>query len=522
AGCIAAMILLAISYDLLPPEPPLEFQVVSSLVFWSGLFFELYFWGFMTWTLGDLACEVEKAHAVSKDEDNAAFRASRRVRTCQRSVMLVCFARISNTAHILLFAGYLWPIPASLRKDVYRITGNSHAAYLFVDSGLWANVWYLTITLSCLVIFGAPWAAKALKDEEERRAARRKQRQASYVSNPADDWQRQVEDLARRAITLDALLRFYQGLGKEYMTHFDPSWHTTDDIVRQVIIPLSKEEGSDMAKVLMKGQRVRPAAMVTHTWRARFRDLVAAVVADALHETEYGRIAKLLDADMALVRRWLRKTSELQTTYWICAFCVNQHASICTPSWPILDSSGKEVPGCGCEHPKFFNTDQPCRNGMSIPCEMNKFSDMIGWLAATDSTFIQVIATDSEMELFTRAWCVAEVAEAYMMGVGQKLKIESQAALKQRSAEMKNLRIEDMKASRVEDVQEILDRIPEKAEFNQQLQHLFGKLFRNLWQLHPSERVKMAFREVRWKLTLPNADDNQHGDDESELQNADV
>ena len=40
--------------------------------------------------------------------------------------------------------------------------------------------------------------------------------------------------------------------------------------------------------------------------------------------------------------------------------------------------------------------------------------DMIGWLAATDSTFIQVIATDSEMELFTRAWCVAEVAEAYM------------------------------------------------------------------------------------------------------------
>ncbi|CAJ1413147.1 unnamed protein product, partial [Effrenium voratum] len=308
-------------------------------------------------------------------------------------------------------------------------------------------------------------------DEEERRAARRKQRQASYVSNPADDWQRQVEDLARRAITLDALLRFYQGLGKEYMTHFDPSWHTTDDIVRQVIIPLSKEEGSDMAKVLMKGQRVRPAAMVTHTWRARFRDLVAAVVADALHETEYGRIAKLLDADMALVRRWLRKTSELQTTYWICAFCVNQHASICTPSWPILDSSGKEVPGCGCEHPKFFNTDQPCRNGMSIPCEMNKFSDMIGWLAATDSTFIQVIATDSEMELFTRAWCVAEVAEAYMMGVGQKLKIESQAALKQRSAEMKNLRIEDMKASRVEDVQEILDRIPEKDRHNLGLRH---------------------------------------------------
>lgn len=36
-----------------------------------------------------------------------------------------------------------------------------------------------------------------------------------FLPFEADDWQRQVEDLARRAITLDALLRFYQGLGKE-------------------------------------------------------------------------------------------------------------------------------------------------------------------------------------------------------------------------------------------------------------------------------------------------------------------
>jgi hypothetical protein len=28
----------------------------------------------------------------------------------------------------------------------------------------------------------------------------------------------------------------------------------------------------------------------------------------------------------------------------------------------------------------------------------------------------QVLAVDGDLELFSRAWCVAEVAEAYMMG----------------------------------------------------------------------------------------------------------
>ena len=34
----------------------------------------------------------------------------------------------------------------------------------------------------------------------------------------------------------------------------------------------------------MKGRRVRPGAMVTHTWHSRFRDLVAACCADGLEE----------------------------------------------------------------------------------------------------------------------------------------------------------------------------------------------------------------------------------------------
>ena len=139
---------------------------------------------------------------------------------------------------------------------------------------------------------------------------------------------------------------------------------------------------------------------------------------------------------------------------------------------------------------------------MSINCEMNKFSDMIAWLAATDSSFKQVLVVDSELELFSRAWCVAEIAEAYMMGMKQLLKIDSALTLQHRTEKLKAVRIEDMKASRPEDVEQILNRIPNKIEFNLQLQRLFGKLFGTLWHLHPSERLKMTCREIRWQLAL--------------------
>ena len=53
----------------------------------------------------------------------------------------------------------------------------------------------------------------------------------------------------------------------------------------------------------MNGRRPRPTAMVTHTWHGRFRDLVAAVVADALEESNFRRIARLLETDLHMVKR---------------------------------------------------------------------------------------------------------------------------------------------------------------------------------------------------------------------------
>merc|ERR1719313_2921127 len=79
-------------------------------------------------------------------------------------------------------------------------------------------------------------------------------------------------------------------------------------------------------------------------------------------------------------------------SYWICAFCVDQHVSIC-------DTPGKE---------KYENGDPRC--------EMDKFEAMMSFLKnlpGTNGRFMQVIAVDRKFEIFERAWCLAEIAEAH-------------------------------------------------------------------------------------------------------------
>eukprot|EP00434_Breviolum_minutum_P012329 symbB.v1.2.010865.t2/scaffold716.1/size187362/18 len=440
-----------------------------------------------------------------------------KVRSYRRSLVIFSTTRLLILARVMLFGGYLWPVPAHMAEKVYENQGSSFATYLLTDSSLASNLWFLALLLGVLYLVGLHSVSATHRRHEENQARLRKRAERRKTYEPAQDagWQEKVEDLAKRAISLDALLTFYSGLGRDYMHNFDSKVHTTDDVVRQAIIPLSalhqsdlllaKKKSVDMSMLSMKGRRVRPGAMVTHTWHSRFRDLVAACCADGLEESNYLRISLLLDTDMDLIRHWLRRCGELKSTYWICAFCVNQHKGICHPSFPLYDSAtGATVKPCECNCPKYLNTDPPCRSDLahpiSINCEMNKFSDMIAWLAATDDEFRQVLVVDANLELFSRAWCMAEIAEAYMMGMKQLLKIESGNALQQRNAKLKALRIEDMKASRAEDVQEILHRIPDKDEFNRQLQRLFGKLFGTFWHLHPSERLKIACRELRWQL----------------------
>jgi len=215
--------------------------------------------------------------------------------------------------------------------------------------------------------------------------------------------------------------------------------------------------------------------MVTHNWSNLFRDLVAAIIADALNQSTFSLVAEILDRDVVILERMLSKQA-LSMTYWVCAFSVNQHTSICgqNPGRSVDPVTHVEHSVCGCGSPSFLNDTLPLRSdGKSIPCQMNKFDDLMAFLSATDEDFAQVVAVDREFGLFGRAWCLAELAMADKMGMIQHLKLPSRQDLdEQRRLSLEGLQVEKMHAARPEDVVEILSKIPDIPAFNTRLREM--------------------------------------------------
>ena len=290
-------------------------------------------------------------------------------------------------------------------------------------------------------------------------------------------WEKKTRELANRGISLEEFLAFYKNLGDTVMQSFQPSVHTTTDVVRLAIIPLTASSCSSYAQLVNKGAKVLPKKMVTHNWSNLFRDLLASVISEALGEHTFEFVAELLSdkAGVEALEDMLRVHGSLQETYWICAFAVNQHAGICgsNPSGTVDPVTGLTHPTCQCSEPKFFNEDPPLNDdGKSIQCEMNKFDDMMALLARENPDFAEVVAVDASLDLFGRAWCVAELAEAHRMGMAQSLKMRNKETLLRRQLTLQGLKVENMKASRPEDVVEILAKIPDKEAFNAKLQEL--------------------------------------------------
>ena len=78
------------------------------------------------------------------------------------------------------------------------------------------------------------------------------------------------------------------------MQSFQPSVHTTTDVVRLAIIPLTASSCSSYAQLVNKGEKVLPKKMVTHNWSNLFRDLLASVISKALGEHTFEFVAELL------------------------------------------------------------------------------------------------------------------------------------------------------------------------------------------------------------------------------------
>ncbi|CAK0863603.1 unnamed protein product [Prorocentrum cordatum] len=341
---------------------------------------------------------------------------------------------------------------------------------LFLGADLIAN--------SCLVL--SYWGLVPRPAIRGRRASRQTHlNQEPRLPQRSDsEWDRKVGELANRGITLRALLHFYMDLGVRNMPHFDPDAHSTEDVARQAIIPLTAADPTfgpcALATKLMEGRPTLAQRMVTHTWRNKFADLIAAIVADALDQTTYEAILPRLKPHLigCLVEE-LETGGRLEITYWVCVASVNQHASICAhvPRVPQESTGGVLIPGhpvCTCSHPKWLNDSSP-RNcdGESILCEMNKFDAMMILLAEGNHDFRQVIACDCEFQVFTRSWCIAEIYMAHEHCMKASLIVHSARMMARHRDVVEQLDVRNMSASRPEDKAAIMRNIADPIAFNE-------------------------------------------------------
>ena len=138
--------------------------------------------------------------------------------------------------------------------------------------------------------------------------------------------------------------------------------------------------------------------------------------------------------------------------------------------------------------------------------EINKFDDMMYHLASTGSCR-QVIAVDRSLDLFNRAWCVAEIAEAKRLQMKQALKLSSRTAIMQRVRTLENLDVRSMRASSEADKELILNKIKNNTaidEFNKELQSLIldpkSGLVTSWNTMDSMQQTGEAGRLIRWGL----------------------
>ncbi|CAE7672793.1 unnamed protein product [Symbiodinium sp. CCMP2456] len=260
----------------------------------------------------------------------------------------------------------------------------------------------------------------------------RSPKQSSAAWSPS--WKAKVQELSLRGMTLRSLLAFYQeDLQANLDFQYAPKDHKTRDVVRRVIIPItSAEECSYAVSCHNRDGPRRAHVMVTHNWGNCFKDLLAAVVSDALQECSFQVATKLLEEDVALLYEMLKESCRLDDTYWICAFAVNRHMCICRSNPYDRDPLTNVLhPVCTCHSLNISDAD-----GQSVASEtmssnllisdsdINKFVHMVYHLASTGGCR-QVTAVELSFDLFNRAWCVAEIAEAKRLQMRQSLQLAS-------------------------------------------------------------------------------------------------
>eukprot|EP00931_Biecheleriopsis_adriatica_P100352 TRINITY_DN7566_c0_g1_i1.p1 TRINITY_DN7566_c0_g1~~TRINITY_DN7566_c0_g1_i1.p1 ORF type:complete len:819 (-),score=76.26 TRINITY_DN7566_c0_g1_i1:268-2724(-) len=300
----------------------------------------------------------------------------------------------------------------------------------------------------------------------------------------SETWMKTVDDLAKRGFSIRSLLTFFKRLGTEVMFDYDPLRSTTNDVVRQAIIPLSSDghASCSMAQLLMNHEPTLPQMMVSHTWDGLFSELVASVIAEVLGTSCYGEIAENLASAQGFdaVVSLLDTHRKLDVTVWICALSIDQHSSICGGFGPppadarkrqewerkTKDSvTGETFTTCSCGKRKLFNDAHDLT-------ELNKFDSMLAFLKRRIENFKLVAYVDRRFVMFSRAWCVAELVVARTMSIPISVKLRDAKSLDDNYTLLSNLSVEDCEASREQDKLDILAKIHDVKDFDAYLTHL--------------------------------------------------
>ena len=166
------------------------------------------------------------------------------------------------------------------------------------------------------------------------------------------------------------------------------------------------------------------------------------------------------------------------------------------PTPPLPHPPGPHGNGSGVRAPP---PPRPLAGGPE-PHGSGGFPSAGGPRVARDANFEQVIAVDAHYDLFTRAWCVSELAMAFGMGMKQNLKLLSVRSLHDHKETLQDLKIERMEASRPEDIVEILAAIPDKALFNAKLQSMIFQSIIPSWNnIDALEQAVSIGRVARWQ-----------------------
>lgn len=172
-----------------------------------------------------------------------------------------------------------------------------------VQLDAWGNLFFALALSGALS--GAVEGGRTYQREEKTRLQSSKSLRLAFQLCEDEGWSAKVMELAQRGLTLEALLQFYEDLPRQ-MLDFNPAKHLTRDVVRRVIIPLSSRSRVALVTITMDDKPTFPIRMVTHNWSNLFRDLMAAIIAEALEEDEFEQIANLLDWDVGTVQEWPR------------------------------------------------------------------------------------------------------------------------------------------------------------------------------------------------------------------------